>query len=157
MSEAPSRTASSFPWRNFLAHQDVHLKASCEWAWAWTVVSQPNLTCILDQGLPRCDSACPGPRTRNLCSRHLRYPPSTTVHAPTPTPKWDPLHRPQPRPITLSHDESRLYNYGADDDIAGGRHAGKGSVKKLGFFKQADEEREKGDDGSDKQYVRDEL
>lgn len=90
-------------------------------------------------------------------SRHLRYPPSTTVHAPTPTPKWDPLHRPQPRPITLSHDESRLYDYGADDDVIGGRHAGKGSVKKLGFFKQADEEREKGDDGSDKQYVRDEL
>ncbi|RSH87345.1 hypothetical protein EHS25_003254 [Saitozyma podzolica] len=84
-------------------------------------------------------------------------PPSTTVHAPTPTPKWDPLHRPQPRPITLSHDESRLYDYGAQDDVAGGRHAGKGSVKKLGFFKQADEEREKGDDGSDKQYVRDEL
>jgi len=53
------------------------------------------------------------------------------------------------RPITLSHDESRQVKY--DDD-----QPKKETKKKLGFFKNKDQRRMKGEHGHDA-YARDEL
>nr|XP_019010968.1 uncharacterized protein I206_04273 [Kwoniella pini CBS 10737]OCF49749.1 hypothetical protein I206_04273 [Kwoniella pini CBS 10737] len=91
-------------------------------------------------------------RKSNCPLEGIIYPPSTTL---TPTKKsddeeWEHLRRPPPRPITLSHDESRLYyrKEAAKED----------PVVKLGLRKEHDEERDelKGERAG-KQYWRDEL
>ncbi|KAK4684459.1 hypothetical protein P7C73_g5714, partial [Tremellales sp. Uapishka_1] len=74
------------------------------------------------------------------------YPSTTTTPEPTPVHTWDPVFRPSPRPITLSHDESKQYQYDQEE------------TKKLGFFKDSDEGREGGKEGRRvKQWHRDEL
>nr|XP_018263064.1 uncharacterized protein I303_04555 [Kwoniella dejecticola CBS 10117]OBR85222.1 hypothetical protein I303_04555 [Kwoniella dejecticola CBS 10117] len=82
-----------------------------------------------------------------------KYPPSTTL---APTKKndddeeWKHLRRPPPRPITLSHDESRMYyrKEAAKED----------PVVKLGLRKEHDEERDEWkEERAGKQYWRDEL
>lgn len=80
------------------------------------------------------------------------YPPSQSLPTPSSV-TWDPLLRPTPRPITLSHDESRMY-YTAGSDEDGGRE----NPKKLGLFKAGDEEREERKSGrAEKRFLRDEL
>ncbi|ORY33994.1 ribonuclease T2-like protein [Naematelia encephala] len=76
------------------------------------------------------------------------YQPSTTLPRPTTTYAWDPLIRPSPRPITLSHDESKVYYQQPQRD----------TPQKLGFFKGTDEERDdaKGEKAG-RRFVRDEL
>lgn len=78
---------------------------------------------------------------------NFRYPPAAVL--PTSTSTWDPVYRPTMRPITLSHDESRQVKY--DDD-----QPKKETKKKLGFFKNKDQRRMKGEHGHDA-YARDEL
>ena len=78
-------------------------------------------------------------------SDNLSYPPSTTRPTPTPIYDWHPFHRPPPRPITLSHDESKLY-YPAKKDPA-----------QLEFYKGADGDRGQSGEKAERQYMRDEL
>ena len=81
------------------------------------------------------------------------YPPSTTIPRPTETATWDPIHRPTPRPITLSHDESKMYYRPGDDDAAP-----REDPRKLKVFKAGDEGKEaRGVKGAAKAFYRDEL
>ncbi|WRT66377.1 uncharacterized protein IL334_003332 [Kwoniella shivajii] len=91
-------------------------------------------------------------RESNCPLEGIIYPPSTTLPKPTESAdkEWEHLRRPPPRPITLSHDESRLY-YRQET-------AREDPVGKLGLRKEHDEEREEWkDERAGKQYYRDEL
>ncbi|WVQ67660.1 uncharacterized protein L199_005863 [Kwoniella botswanensis] len=91
-------------------------------------------------------------RKSNCPSEGIVYPPRTTLSTPKKSDdeEWEHLRRPPPRPITLSHDESRMYyrKETAKEDPVG----------KLGLRKEHDEEREEWkEERAGKQYWRDEL
>lgn len=81
---------------------------------------------------------------------YASYPPSPARAAPTPTHTWDPIYRPEPRPITLKSDESKKYYRDGEPD--------RQDPKRLGVFKTGDEGRlEKKVGGSGRTFARDEL
>ncbi|WVR07073.1 hypothetical protein IAU60_004112 [Kwoniella sp. DSM 27419] len=90
----------------------------------------------------RAESNCP--------SEGIVYPPSTTVAKPAEVDEWDILRRPPPRPITMPHDESRLYYK---------QQAEKHDPQaKLGLRKEYDEGKDQDQVGrADRQFGRDEL
>ncbi|KAK8864410.1 hypothetical protein IAR55_001658 [Kwoniella newhampshirensis] len=84
----------------------------------------------------------------NCPSEGILYPPSTTIPKPTQAAEWDILRRPPPRPITLTHDESRMYYRSKEED----------PKMKLGLFKDYDEGKdEMKEERATKQFHRDEL
>ncbi|WVQ80646.1 hypothetical protein IAT38_002751 [Cryptococcus sp. DSM 104549] len=88
-------------------------------------------------------------RKSNCPAEGIHYPPSTTRPRPTQPAEWDILRRPPPRPITLSHDESRLYYKPEDKE---------NPKKKLAMFKEYDSEKEEEkEDRAARQFSRDEL
>lgn len=93
-----------------------------------------------------------------------RYP--SSVHAPPAKPTgttWDPIYRPQPRAITKSHDEARVYRRpvgAADADVTATVGVGGGARHdplKLGFFKGKDQGRDENEARAKKKFARDEL
>ena len=73
-----------------------------------------------------------------LCPAHRSYPVSTSFIAKTTTTNtFDPIYRPTPRPITKSHDESRLYYQQHSE-----QEVKREDPRKLGIFKAKAEERE---------------
>ncbi|OCF36833.1 hypothetical protein I316_01429 [Kwoniella heveanensis BCC8398] len=86
----------------------------------------------------------------NCPNEGIIYPPSTTLPKPTEVAEWDILRRPPPRPITLSHDESRMY-YKKQSD----KHD---PQAKLGLFKDYEEgKEEEKEERAMRQFGRDEL
>jgi hypothetical protein len=63
------------------------------------------------------------------------------------------VFRPQPRAITKSHDDSKLYYTAVPDAIESVQKAG----LQLGFFKGKDGKRETKEDRLQRQFARDEL
>nr|XP_019046330.1 hypothetical protein I302_05074 [Kwoniella bestiolae CBS 10118]OCF25260.1 hypothetical protein I302_05074 [Kwoniella bestiolae CBS 10118] len=92
-------------------------------------------------------------RKSNCPSEGIIYPPRTTLATPKKSDddeEWEHLRRPPPRPITLSHDETRMY-YRSET-------AKEDPVGKLGLRKEHDEERDEWkEERAGKQYWRDEL
>jgi len=85
-------------------------------------------------------------RTSQCPAEGIIYPPSTTLPPTTTSYAWDDIHRPTPRPITLSHDESKVYQ------------PVRGDPEQLKFFKGTDEVREGQKEGlAGRQFWRDEL
>ncbi|WVN88232.1 uncharacterized protein L203_103433 [Cryptococcus depauperatus CBS 7841] len=88
-------------------------------------------------------------RLSNCPSEGIIYQPSTIRPMPTETATWDPIFRPSPRPITLSHDESKLYYKSIA--VADPR-------KKLKLFREYDQEKEEEkEDRAERKFWRDEL
>ncbi|WWC89319.1 uncharacterized protein L201_004240 [Kwoniella dendrophila CBS 6074] len=92
-------------------------------------------------------------RTSNCPSEGIIYPPSTTLVKSTKSAddeEWAHLRRPPPRPITLSHDETRMY-YRQET-------AREDPVSKLGLRKEHDEDKDEyNQERAERQYWRDEL
>lgn len=81
--------------------------------------------------------------------RLARYPPATTIAPPPPEPTWDEIRRPAPRPITKTHDESRLYY---QTEVA------KEDPRKLEAFRAYEELKGEGKvEKAERYYLRDEL
>ncbi|WVQ72611.1 hypothetical protein IAR50_002169 [Cryptococcus sp. DSM 104548] len=88
-------------------------------------------------------------RASNCPSDGIIYHPSTARPVPTDTASWDSILRPSPRPITLSHDESKVY-YRAQQPAD--------PRQKLAMFKEGDSEKDEWkEERAQKKFGRDEL
>ncbi|OXG73785.1 hypothetical protein C352_00191 [Cryptococcus neoformans CHC193] len=88
-------------------------------------------------------------RESNCPQDGIIYRPSNRRPIPKATATWDRIFRPSPRPITLSHDESKLYyRTQVPDDLR----------QKLALFKGYEQGKEEGKiERADKKFWRDEL
>ncbi|KGB74534.2 hypothetical protein CNBG_0372 [Cryptococcus deuterogattii R265] len=88
-------------------------------------------------------------RESNCPKDGIIYQPSTRRPLPSTTATWDRIFRPSPRPITLSHDESKLYyRTQVPDDLR----------QKLALFKGYDQGKEEEKvERAEKKFLRDEL
>ncbi|ODO08050.1 hypothetical protein I350_03633 [Cryptococcus amylolentus CBS 6273] len=87
-------------------------------------------------------------RAAGCPSDGIIYQPSTARPVPTETASWDSILRPSPRPITLSHDESKVYRAQQPADPR----------QKLAMFKEGDAEKDEWrEERAQKKFVRDEL